>query len=134
MALLAALHADHAITGLALEALVLLLETCADLVPAQGWFVIALAVSAIGADASRALRYFDEVMILEMQVQAVDQAKLAVMHVLTHLLLLTTGETDVVVEAIAGGVELITDVVYFGGVEVRHRDAFGHCLHFRQEF
>ena len=133
VALLAALHAHHAVARLALQALVLLLQTRPDLVPAQRRLVVTPAVAAVGADAPRALGHLDEVVVLEVEVEAVDEAKLAVVHVLAHLLLLAAGEADVVVEAVAGGVELVADVVDLVGVEVGHRDAFGYRLHLRQE-
>lgn len=65
--------------------------------------------------------------------QAVDEAKLAIVHILAHLFLFAAGEADVVVETVAGGVELIADVADLGGVEVRHGDSFSHSLHLRKE-
>lgn len=68
-----------------------------------------------------------------MQMQAVDEAKFAVVHVLAHLLLLAAGEADVVVKTVTGCVELVADVVDLCGVEVRHGNAFSHRLHLGKE-
>lgn len=40
---------------------------------------------------------------------AVHHAKFAVMHVFTHLFVLAAGQAEIVLEALAGGVELVAN-------------------------
>jgi hypothetical protein len=132
--LMAALDANHAKTCQTFKTLKLLFQVCADLISANSRLVVTFAVTAVGTDATRTFGNFDKVVILEMQMQAVSETKLAVVHILAHLFGFTAGEADVVVEAIARSVKLVADVVDLTGrVKVRHCYPLTHRLCLGQE-
>lgn len=129
--LLALRDADHAETHEALEALILLLQLSPHPIPTDHRLVLALAVPTVGAHAPRTLVHLHEVVVLHRGVHAVHHAELAVVHVLTHLLVLAARQAQVVLEALARSVELVANAVQLGRrVEVRKSYAFRHCLGF----
>jgi hypothetical protein len=126
--------ADHAVAGFASQALVLAFECGSQPISAYYCFGIAFALSAVGAYAACGFADFDEVVLAALGGCAHAGAEFAEVHVLVHLFVFAAGEAEVVVEAVAGGVELVAEVAGFVvGVEIGEGDAFGDGGHFGEE-
>jgi hypothetical protein len=129
MELQTVLYTDHTKTSQAFQALVFFLQTGSNFIPTNCRFIITLAATTIGADASAAFRYFDKIVVFVLFVGTAGKAKLAIMHVLVHFPLLTTGQAEVIMETIAGSVKLVADVAGLARrVKVSHRQSFSHRL------
>ena len=80
------LDAYHTAADLALQAMILLLENCIELIPTNRDLGVAFATPAIRTYAPSTLSNFDEVVVLELGMSAVGYAELAEVRMLVHLL------------------------------------------------